>query len=54
MLYEIKIDNSGDAKEDITYQFRFRTKLRNPNTFLYNTGPIDLLDDKDWNMPQVL
>ena len=52
VLYEIKIDNSGDAKEDITYQFRFRTKLRNPNTFLYNTGPIDSLDDKDWNMPQ--
>ena len=23
VLYEIKIDNNGDAVEDITYQFRF-------------------------------
>ncbi len=52
VLYEIKIDNSGDSKEDITYQFRFKTKLRNPNTFLYNVGPITALDDKNWNMPQ--
>jgi hypothetical protein len=52
VLYEIKIDNSGDSKEDITYQFRFRTETRNPNTFLYNTGPIDTLSDPDWNRPQ--
>ena len=26
-LYEIHIDNDGDAKEDITYQFRFKNKL---------------------------
>lgn len=52
VLYEIKIDNSGDSKEDITYQFRFTTKVRNPNTFLYNVGPISSLDDKNWNMPQ--
>ncbi len=26
-LYEIHIDNDGDAKEDITFQFRFRNKL---------------------------
>ncbi len=50
--YEINIDNNGDAKDDITYQFRFKTRLRNPNTFLYNTGPIDALNDTDWNMPQ--
>src|SRR5262245_46481006 len=45
VLYEIKIDNNGDAVEDITYQFRFTTQVRNPNTFLYNTGPIRALDD---------
>ena len=32
------VDNTGDAVEDITYQFRFTTQVRNPNTFLYNTG----------------
>ena len=41
VMYEINIDNTGDAKEDISYQFRFKTKVVNPNTFLYNTGPID-------------
>jgi len=50
--YEIHIDNDGDAKDDITYQFQFKTKIRNPNTFLYNTGQIDSLNDADWNMPQ--
>ena len=41
VLYSLNIDNDGDAKEDVAYQFRFKTDLRNPNTFLYNTGPID-------------
>ncbi len=52
VLYEIHVDNDGNAKDDVTYQFRFRTKVRNPNTFLYNTGQITSLDDPDWNMPQ--
>jgi hypothetical protein len=50
--YAINIDNDGDSETDISYEFRFKTALRNPNTFLYNTGPIDSLDDADWNMPQ--
>jgi hypothetical protein len=52
VLYEIHIDNDGDAKPDVTYQFRFTTRVRNPRTFLYNTGPIDSLDDSDWNRRQ--
>jgi hypothetical protein len=28
-LYEIHLDNNGDAKEDITFQFRFTNKLNN-------------------------
>ena len=40
VLYELKIDNDGDAREDVAYQFRFKTQVTNPNTFLYNTGPI--------------
>lgn len=28
-LYEIHIDNNGDAKEDISFQFRFKNKLSN-------------------------
>src|SRR6476469_8795820 len=52
VLYEINIDNDGDAKEDLTYQFRFDTETRNPDTFLYNTGPITALSDPTWNRPQ--
>jgi hypothetical protein len=51
-VYEIHIDNNGDAKEDITYQFQFRTEVRNQNTFLYNTGPVLTLDDADLNVRQ--
>lgn len=40
VLYEIKIDNNGDAKEDISYQFSFVTHVANSATFLNNTGPI--------------
>jgi hypothetical protein len=50
--YELKVDNTGDGVEDVTYRFRFQTETRNKNTFLYNTGPIDALDDTDWNRPQ--
>ncbi|MFL5804802.1 MAG: DUF4331 domain-containing protein [Roseiflexaceae bacterium] len=52
VLYAINIDNNGDGKDDISYEFRFKTKIRNKNTFLYNTGQITSLDDPDWNMPQ--
>jgi len=52
VLYEIKIDNSGDGRDDIGYQFRFTTTTRNPETFLYNTGPITSLTDTTWNRPQ--
>ncbi|HBY94064.1 MAG TPA: hypothetical protein DEP84_08900 [Chloroflexi bacterium] len=51
-LYEIQIDNDGDARADITYSFRFRNHIRNPNTFLYNTGPITSLSDPDYNQFQ--
>jgi len=51
-LYEIHIDNNGDAKEDITYQFRFRSDVRNTGTFLYNTGPVLTLDDANLNVRQ--
>jgi len=52
VLYEIIIDNNGDGIEDITYQFRFKTKIGNPDTFLYNTGPIGSLSDSSWNVKQ--
>ena len=52
VLYEIKVDNNGDGSEDITLPVPVRRQTRNPNTFLYNTGPIGSLTDPNWNRPQ--
>ena len=52
VLYEIHVDSNGDGRPDLTYQFRFRTELRNDKTFLYNTGPIETLDSVNWNRRQ--
>jgi hypothetical protein len=52
VLYSIYIDNDGDALPDVTYQFQFNTVIGNPNTFLYNTGPISSLTDPNWNKRQ--
>jgi len=53
VLYEINVDNDGDGRPDVTYQFQFQTTLQNPDTFLYNTAPITSLDDPNWNIRQV-
>ena len=53
VLYSIHIDNDGDGLPEISYEFRFQTKLQNPNTFLYNTGPIGSLGDPHWNKRQL-
>jgi Domain of unknown function (DUF4331) len=52
VLYEIHIDNNGDGRADITYQFRFSTTVRDPDTFLYNVGPIESLGSTNWNRVQ--
>src|SRR5262245_12187764 len=40
VAYRINIDNHGDAVEDIFYQWDFNTEIVNPNSFLYQSGPI--------------
>ena len=52
VLYEIHVSNRGDARAEVTYQFRFHTQIRNRKTFLYNTGPITSIGDPNWNRPQ--
>lgn len=52
VLYEIHIDNDHDVVPDITYQFRFRTTVRNPDTFLYNTQQLTSPGDGDRNIVQ--
>ena len=52
VLYEINVDNDGDAKDDISFQLNFRNRINNGDTFLYNTGPITSLNDSDLNQEQ--
>jgi hypothetical protein len=53
VLYAIQIDNDNDGQAEIIYEFRFETDVTNPNTFLYNTGPIQSLTDPNWNRRQM-
>lgn len=62
VLYEIHIDNTGDGRPDISYQFRFTTSTVNNNTILGHTaitpgnpasdGVVSSTRDIDYNMPQ--
>jgi hypothetical protein len=52
VLYDIHIDNNADALPEITYRFIFSTKVANPRSFLYNTGPIESLGSANWNRRQ--
>ncbi|WP_028785774.1 DUF4331 domain-containing protein [Terracoccus sp. 273MFTsu3.1] len=52
VLYAINISNRGDARADVSYEFRFTTRVLHDDTFLYNTGRITSIDDPDWNRPQ--
>src|SRR6202046_4136434 len=52
VLDEIHNDNDGDGQDNTTSAFHFQTRLRDPDTFLYNTGPILALDSPNWNSRQ--
>ncbi len=57
VFYDIKIDNTGDGREDVMYRFKFTTNTVNSNTVLGHStvnedGVISSLADIDYNMPQ--
>jgi Domain of unknown function (DUF4331) len=52
VVYCINVDNDGDGRPDIVYQFTFSTTLRDPSYFLYNVGPITSLSSPNWNRAQ--
>lgn len=52
VLYDIYVDNNGDATADYTYTLSSQVQVGNPDTFLYNTGPIGSVGDADWNRKQ--
>jgi len=51
-VYRIHIDNDGNAGADITYEFRFRTEVRDLTTADYNTGPVLTLNSPNLNERQ--
>src|SRR5436305_9775558 len=40
VLYEMRIDNNHDGVEDITFQIRFKTEIRQPGVFTGYVGGI--------------
>lgn len=50
--YDLHVDNNGDAQSELIFRYTFRTHVKNKNTFLYNTGPVDGLKDPDLNVTQ--
>jgi hypothetical protein len=62
-LYEIHVDNNGDAQEDLTFQFRFQNKLNNVALAigagaaqksvaipLIQAGPVSAVNDPNLNV----
>jgi hypothetical protein len=43
--YDFRIDNNGDSKWDIIYRLTFDTQYLNPNSFIFNNGPVTSLTD---------
>ena len=52
VLYQLHINNDGNARDDIVYELRFKTTIKNPNTFLYNTGQINDINSPNWSLRQ--
>lgn len=50
--YYLNIDNTGDGRYDIRYRFRFKTKVLNPNSFLYALPGVSSITDAKLNVQQ--
>jgi hypothetical protein len=50
--YYVKVDNTGDGREDVAYRWQFKQKFRNPNSFLDAAPTVDSVDDPDINFVQ--
>src|SRR2546421_60156 len=50
--YYINVDNTGDGKYDIRYEFKFKTHIRNKNSFLYALPGVSSFNDPKLNVVQ--
>jgi hypothetical protein len=53
VLYEIKIDNTGDGIEDVSYQFQFTNTVSNPDIVLGMAAPNEALQGKGGIQPLI-
>jgi hypothetical protein len=50
--YYVNIDNTGDGRKDVAYRWKFHSKFRNPNSFLYAAPQVTSVNDPDINFVQ--
>src|SRR5215218_1966540 len=50
--YYINVDNTGDGAYDVRYQFAFKTKVGNPDSFLYALPGVSSINDSKLNVKQ--
>ena len=50
--YYINVDNTGDGAPDVRYQFAFKTKVGNPESFLYALPGVSSINDAKLNVKQ--
>src|SRR5215216_7279082 len=50
--YYLNVDNTGDGVYDVRYQFRFKTKIGNPESFLYALPGVSSITDPKLNVQQ--
>jgi hypothetical protein len=50
--YYVNVDNTGDGAPDVRYQFAFKTKVGNPNSFLYALPGVSSINDPKLNVKQ--
>jgi hypothetical protein len=50
--YYVKIDNTGDGVEDVSYRWRFKNRFRKPDSFLYAVPPVNSINDPNLNFVQ--
>ena len=50
--YYVKIDNTGDGREDVAYRWDFKNTFRRPDSFLYARPTVTTADDPDVNFVQ--
>ena len=50
--YYVNVDNTGDGKYDVRYEFKFKTTVGNKNSFLYALPGVSSINDPKLNVKQ--